>query len=62
MRSLVPAALLAWTGAVSGAWPQTSWAGGHVLSADREAVRERIAAIKAARPQEYKMSVAERTE
>ena len=62
MRSLVPATLLAWTGAVSGAWPQTSWAGGHVLSADREAVRERIAAIKAARPQEYKMSVAERTE
>jgi len=62
MRSLVPATLLAWTGAVSGAWPQTSWAGGHVLSADKEAVRQRIAAIKAARPQEYKMSVAERTE
>ena len=62
MRSLLPATLLAWAGAVAGAFPQTGWAGEHVLSLDREAVRQRIADIKAARPKEYKMTVAERTE
>jgi hypothetical protein len=62
MRSLLPATLLVWTGAVAGAFPQTGWAGEHVLSLDREAVRQRIADIKAARPKEYKMTVAERTE
>ena len=52
--------LLAWAGSVAGALPQSM---SHVLSLDREAVRQRIADIKAARPSTpLKMTVAERTE